>query len=71
MAGQRSETGRKEFDSDGSLPGLGSGTMIDVRQISGILQQLSDRLNISVRKRMALGPMCFRCSPSPSMLWLT
>ena len=44
MAGQRSETGRKEEDSSAGLLGFRRGTMVDIFQMEGTLLVETDKL---------------------------
>ena len=61
MAGQRRETSLYEFESPGSLPGLGRGTTRDFFQIAGIWLADIDRLKSLVRNINPFGPRCFKC----------
>ena len=48
-AGQRRETGRYDLDSQGSLPGFGSGMIVDDFQIAGTWQVAIERLKTSAK----------------------
>ena len=60
MAGQRSEIGRYEEESFGSLPGLARGIMVALFQMDGITHCVTLALNRFVRKVVPAGPRCFR-----------
>ena len=56
MAGQRSETGRKEEDSWAGLLGFKRGTMVDILQMEGTLLVETDKLKSWVRNVIPFGP---------------
>uniref|UniRef100_A0A8D8QTQ4 Uncharacterized protein n=1 Tax=Cacopsylla melanoneura TaxID=428564 RepID=A0A8D8QTQ4_9HEMI len=56
--GERSEIGRYDFESWGSLPGFNRGMMRAIFQIFGMISVDNDRLNIFVMYSMPFGPRC-------------
>ena len=60
MAGQRRDIGLYDELSFAGLPGFSKGMIMELFQIAGIWLFFSDRLNVSVKSCIALGPRCFR-----------
>ena len=60
IAGERSDTGLYDLDSQASFPGFRSGTITDFFQMSGILHCTRVKLKILVRYSVALLPRCLR-----------
>ena len=61
IAGQSRDTGLYELDSCGSFLGFKRGIITEVFQMSGIILEATERLNIFVRYSTPFGPRCFKC----------